>query len=361
MTRPVMPETPAVLIDRWILDRNIAALAEHAAARRLRLRPHAKTHKIPQIAHAQLARGAAGLSVATIGEAEVFAAAGCDDLFVAYPVWPTPEKTARVTALLQQGVRLRIGVDSAEAAAAWAGHGLTGLALMIELDSGHHRSGARVEDSVDVARAVASAGHHLAGLFTFPGHSYTPDGAGDAARDEHDCLVAARDLLAEAGFDTAALELSGGSTPSATLTEPGGVTEIRPGVYVFNDAQQLELGRCGWEDIALTVVATVVSRRADLDQVVLDAGSKVLGSDRPAWASGFARILGVVDARVVALSEHHATVAWPAGLELPRLGEQLKVVPNHVCPVLNLVDEVTVLGAEGDVEHWRVAARGKNN
>ncbi|AGF73395.1 alanine racemase [Corynebacterium halotolerans] len=368
MTRPTRladlphpPDTPAVLIDRSVLDRNLAGMAEFAAARGLRLRPHVKTHKIPEIARAQLAREAAGLTVATIGEAEVFAAVGCTDLFIAYPVWPTPAKGGRIRALLEAGVRLRVGVDSPEAAARWGGPDFDGLELMIELDSGHHRSGARVDGVGEIARVVAGTGRRLAGLFTFPGHSYTPDGVAEAAADEHDCLTAARDLLAESGFAVAGLELSGGSTPSATLTTPGATTEIRPGVYVFNDAQQLELGRCGWDDIALTVAATVVSRREDLGQVILDAGSKILGSDRPAWATGFARVPGAPGARVTALSEHHATVAWPAGEPLPQRGELLEVVPNHVCPVLNLVDEVTVTDGGEIVDHWTVAARGRNS
>ncbi|MGP6174567.1 alanine racemase [Corynebacterium sp. A21] len=355
------PQTPAVLIDRAVMGRNLTRVAQFAAERGLRLRPHAKTHKILEIAAAQLSAGAVGLSVATIGEAEVFAEGGCRDIFIAYPLWPTSAKQRRVAALLKKGVQLRLGVDSPAAAAAWSGAGFTDLGLMIELDSGHHRSGVPAEQVVEVAQAVHAAGRRLAGLFTFPGHSYTPDKVLVAAQDEHDCLLTARDLLATAGFEVTELELSGGSTPSALLTKPGATTEIRPGVYVFNDAQQLELGRCDWEDIALTILGTVVSRRADLNQVILDAGSKIIGSDRPAWASGFARIYGVPAAHVTAVSEHHATVAWPQDIPLPELGTLLEVVPNHVCPVLNLVDEVTVTGG-GEVRGtWAVAARGRNS
>lgn len=356
-----LPDTPAVLIDRSVLGRNLSQMARFATGAGLHLRPHAKTHKIIEIARAQLSAGATGLSVATIGEAEVFAEAGCRDLFIAYPLWPTPAKAERVAQLLAKGVTLSLGVDSSAAATAWKGTEFTDLGLMIELDSGHHRSGTPVSGVFEVAHAVLDAGRELRGLFTFPGHSYAPGQPATAARAEHDCLLAAREQLQAAGIAVGDLVLSGGSTPSATLTEAGAATEIRPGVYVFNDAQQLELGRCGWEDIALTVAATVVSRREDLNQVVLDAGSKVLGSDRPAWASGFARILDTPDARVSALSEHHATVSWPAGEELPRLGSVLQVVPNHVCPVLNLVDEVLVLNGGQVVGTWAVAARGRNS
>ncbi|MDN6179317.1 MAG: D-TA family PLP-dependent enzyme, partial [Micrococcaceae bacterium] len=175
-----------------------------------------------------------------------------------------------------------------------------------------------------------------------------------------------------AGFE--GLELSGGSTPTAYASEPGAATEVRPGVYVFNDAQQLEMGHCDVGDIALTVAATVVSRRDRPEgggQVVLDAGSKVLGGDRPAWATGFGRILGAPRAHVSALSEHHGTVEYPAGSRLPGHGEVLQVIPNHVCLVPNLVDAVTVVrrkdgrtGPEAGydiVDRWIVAARGRNS
>lgn len=326
--------TPFVLVDAEQVQRNVDRMA---SAVDVALRPHAKTHKIAEIAQMQMAAGAVGLTVATIGEAEVFDFVG--DLFIAYPLWPTAESVARLAAL---NSRVAVGVDSVEAVREWERLGLPGnVELMIELDSGHHRSG--TVDPVPVAR---EAGSRLRGLFTFPGHSYAPGAMASAAADESRVLREARDHI---GGD---LLLSGGSTPSATLSS--GVDEVRPGVYVFGDAQQLELGTCAEEDIALVVRATVVSRREDLGHVILDSGSKILGSDRPAWATGFARIRGHADARVVALSEHHATVTFPG--ELPELGSQLDVIPNHVCPVLNLVDEVQL--ADGGT--WRVAARGRN-
>ncbi|MDQ4045548.1 MAG: D-TA family PLP-dependent enzyme, partial [Chloroflexota bacterium] len=155
------------------------------------------------------------------------------------------------------------------------------------------------------------------------------------------------------------------STPTAALTGPSVATEVRPGVYVFGDAQQLELERCAWDDISLTVAATVVSRhdmRRDFPRrVVLDSGSKVLGGDRSAWATGYGRLIDHPEARITALSEHHATVVWPEESPLPALGERLRVVPNHVCITMNLVDEVTVVSGGRVVDRWAVAARGKNS
>jgi D-serine deaminase-like pyridoxal phosphate-dependent protein len=148
------------------------------------------------------------------------------------------------------------------------------------------------------------------------------------------------------------------------LTGNSAATEVRPGVYVFGDAQQLELGRCAADDIALTVAATVVSHHATPAdgpaRFIIDAGSKVLGSDRPAWASGFGRLLDHPDARITALSEHHATVEWPDPGNAPAIGHRLRVIPNHVCLAMNLVDDVAVVSGGALVDRWVVAARGKN-
>lgn len=371
---PASLQTPEVLIDLDILRRNIDALAQAVSVRGQRLRPHAKTHKILQIAAMQQAAGATGLSVATVGEAEVFADAGVDDLFIAYPLWVGEPMAPRLAALARRS-RLRVGVDSLEGArnlAARLGGEAATPGIMIELDSGHHRSGADPADAVSVAVASREAGLRVVGLFTFPGHSYGPGASTGAVDDESRILRQGASSLQAAGFD--ALELSGGSTPTVYASDPGAATEVRPGVYVFNDAQQLEMGHCDFGDIALTVAATVVSRR-DLPQgraqVVLDAGSKILGGDRPFWASGFGRILGVPPAHVSALSEHHGTVDYPAGSRLPDLGEVLQVIPNHVCLVPNLVDAVTVVqrkdgstelrAAYDVVDQWAVAARGRNS
>jgi D-serine deaminase-like pyridoxal phosphate-dependent protein len=347
-------ETPAVVVDREILDRNIARMAADMRARGLALRPHVKTHKMPEIARLQLAAGAVGLTVATVGEAEVFVEHGADDVFVAYPLWVTERMAQRLRALTARA-RVAIGVDSVVAAAR-AGSLLNGsdVEVLVEVDSGHHRSGVDPARVVEVATAARDAGLRVIGAFTFPGHSYGPDAATAAARDEREALERARDLLTAAGVEVS--RLSGGSTPSIRATEPGGATEVRPGVYVFGDAQQWELGHCVPADIALTVLATVVSAHAH--HVILDAGSKVLGADRPAWMPGHGRLLDRPEARITALSEHHATVV---GANLPGLGERVRVVPNHVCTVVNLVDEVAV--ARGGVldERWVVAARGRNS
>lgn len=344
--------TPCLVVDADVLDANIAAMAGLAGERGLDLRPHAKTHKCLPIADRQLAAGARGLTVATVAEAEIFAAGGCTDLFVAYPVWADANRGARLRALADR-VALRVGVESAAGADA-LGRAVPGLEVLVEIDSGHHRTGVAAADVGAVAVAAERAGLRVRGVFTFPGHSYAPEAARAAAADEAATLTAAAEGLAALGLDAGVR--SGGSTPSAAHTGAG-LTEVRPGVYVFGDAQQWELGTIGEDGLALVAVGTVVSRAPG--RVVLDAGSKVLGADRPAWASGFGRVPGQPDARVVALSEHHATVTWPHG-ELPALGQVVALAPNHVCAAVNLADELLVVRAGAVVDRWPVAARGAN-
>ncbi|MFJ8476511.1 alanine racemase [Kitasatospora sp. NPDC094011] len=357
-------DTPDIMVDLDVLRRNIDRMATALRAKGLRLRPHAKTHKMPEIAELQLAAGAVGLTVATIGEAEVFADHGAADLFIAYPLWVGPRQAERLRRLSTR-VRIAIGTDSVEAVEA-AGRQLGDAAgdieILVEIDSGHHRSGVRPAAAVAVARAAAAAGFRVAGVFTFPGHGYAPGMPEKATQEEEQALGHATELLGAAGFDVT--RVSGGSTPTAELAGASVITEVRPGVYVFGDAQQLELGRCAMADIALTVAATVVGRHEGDDtaprRVVLDAGSKVLGGDRPAWATGYGRLMDHPEARITALSEHHATVLWPDGGGLPALGERLRVIPNHVCVAVNLVDDLAVVSGGKVVDRWLVAARGRN-
>lgn len=348
--------TPYLAVDLDVLTHNLTGAAERARAAGLRLRPHAKTHKSPEIARRQLDLGAAGLTVATVGEAEIFADAGATDLFVAYPVWAAGERGRRLRALAQR-VAVRVGVDSVESArllgAALAG---TAAQVLVEVDSGMRRSGASPERAGDVAVAVERAGLPVAGVFTFPGHSYAPGAARPAAADESAALAAAAASLRGRGVEVR--EVSGGSTPSLAVADADVLTEVRPGVYAFNDAQQVELGSCGWADVALTAVGTVVSR--DGTRIVLDAGGKVLGADRPAWATGSGRLPDVPGARVVGLSEHHAVVTLPDDVPVPGLGATVRVAPNHVCAAVNLARELVVVTQGQVVDRWPVAAAGAN-
>ncbi|MEG2779082.1 MAG: alanine racemase, partial [Aurantimicrobium sp.] len=323
------------------------------------LRPHVKTHKIIEIARMQEAAGILGITVATLGEAEVFVEAGFPDVFIAYPLWLTPIKAKRLDALLDRAT-IRMGIDSLESGKKLAEH-LRGRAslieLLIEVDCGHHRSGIAPEGVGKLAVGLRDLGLEVSGCFTFPGHSYSVDGRAAAAQDEARALSHAQEQLVAAGFPDANI-VSGGSTPSLAEADASVVTEQRPGVYVFNDAQQIELGSCDWDDVALTVHGTVVSVRGS--RVIVDAGSKALGADKAPYASGYGRVLGQPDARIVALSEHHATIEFPEGYA-PVLGDVLPVIPNHVCNTVNLADEVFVFDRGVVVDRWKVAARGRNS
>ncbi len=347
-----MPSTPYLLVDAVRLRRNIRRVAELADRAGVALRPHVKTHKSPDIARLQLT-GATGITVATIGEAELFASHGFDDVFIAYPLWVDTARSRRLQDLVGLGVRLMLGVDSVEGAANTGRHlGATPARVLVEVDSGHHRTGVPPEEAGTVATAAVRAGLDVRGVFTFPGHSYAPDLRARAASEEAQALAAAAESLREAGVDPEVL--SGGSTPSLAHADLAVLTELRPGVYALGDAQQWELGAMGPEEIALTCRATVVSHAGG--RAVLDAGSKVLGADRPTYTTGHGRLRDHPEARIVQLSEHHAVVD-PGGAPLPPLGSVVDVVPNHVCSAVNLVDAL-VVDDGGDEHLWPVAARG---
>ena len=361
--------TPYLRVDLGRLRRNVRRVADQAAAAQILLRPHAKTHKSLEIARLQLAMGARGLTVATVGEAEAFVRGGCTDVFIAYPLWVDDHRAERLRDLTEQA-RVAIGVDSVYSAANLGRRlGGTGVEVLVEIDSGHHRTGVRPEEAGDVARAAARVGLPVRGVFTFPGHGYSPGAADEVVAAEARALRRAREAVEAEGIEVRVV--SGGSTPTLAASlvsagvsgadEAGGqdvgrVTELRPGVYVFGDAQQWELGTTAPDDIALTARTTVVSHAGG--RVVLDAGSKVLGADRAAYATGYGRVLERPRARIVSLSEHHAVVEWPG--RRPRLGTQLDVVPNHVCAAVNLSDALWVEEA-GRLRAWPVAARGLNS
>jgi D-serine deaminase-like pyridoxal phosphate-dependent protein len=361
LTAELLPEalqTPATVVFADRMERNLADMAAFASAAGIALRPHAKTHKCVEIARRQLAMGAHGFSVATVGEAETLTASGQldpADIFITYPVWADADILNRLARLARHS-NIIVGADSVgavERLAPLAGH----VRVMVELDCGLHRTGVPPHKAVEVARAVQRAGLEVAGIFTFPGHSYAPGAAPGAAADEAATLTEAAKILTVAGFD--GMERSGGSTPSAKHVLPHAVTEMRPGVYVFNDAMQVELGTATMDQVALMVAATVISRPAP-GRLVLNAGSKVLGPDRPAWTTGHGRLADWPQARIVGLWEHHAVVTLDNG-HCPGLGETVAVVPNHTCTAVNLVPELLIVENQSLADRWPVAARAANH
>ena len=350
------------------------ALASSAG---VRLRPHAKTHKSPVVARWQIERGAVGICCAKVGEAEVFAAAGIADIRLPYPV--NPSNAPRVLALMDR-TSLSIIVDHPAVARGWsdamARAGRT-LDVLIKVDVGFHRCGIDPDaaGALDFVRAVATLpGLKLRGLLSHAGHGYhatTEAELAAVAAREAEILTTLRDRakgVGIAGVDH--WELSVGATPTLRFSaRQTGLTELRPGNYVYFDRTQLSLGAATLDDCALTVLATVVSKPA-ADRIILDCGSKTLTNDLArgiAKAPGYGAVLtaagDAIDEGLLIerLSEEHAVVRASGGTVLEP-GDRVRVLPNHSCTVSNLVDAVRLVnGADGDevLETLPVAARGK--
>jgi len=353
--------TPSVLVDLDVLSQNVARMQRLANEAGVALRPHAKTHKSPDVGRLQLEAGARGLTLAKTSEAEVFAARGFDDLFLAYPIVGA-DKARRLLALADR-VRLTVGADSVEGARSLGGvFAAAGRRLRIRLkvDTGLHRVGVPPERAVDVAAAIADLpGIELGGVFTHGGQGYgapTPEEVARVGRAEARVLAETAAALRAAGLPAG--DVSVGSTPTAASAMTGaGVTECRPGTYVYNDRSQVALGSCREEDCALSIVATVVSVPAG-DRAVVDAGSKTLSTDpmRPA-EDGFGAIVGR-RSRIVRLSEEHGVLTVEPG-ERFRVGDRVRILPNHACVVANLHDELVAVRGDSVEGRITVAARGR--
>ena len=357
------PSTPFILIDAEVVRRNVAAMAAYASAHRLNLRPHTKTHKSTFFGRMQMEAGAVGLSVAKPGEAKVMAEV-TNDLLMAYPA--VGERACAELAELARGKTVRVGIDSAFAAdglaAAARSVGST-IGILVDLDVGHRRTGVQTAaDALTVARHVESCpGLRLDGIQYFAGHL-----SGPADRRREGLLaVGAKveevlDLWQQSGL--AAGIVSGGSTPTAYQShlDPH-LTEIRPGTYLFNDMNCVRGDCADLADCAARIVATVVSTAVP-GQIVLDCGSKTLTSDRcgPAPDSGHGYVVELPDAMIVKLSEEHAQVDVSRCRAVPKLGERVTVIPNHICPCINLQDVVWWKEPGEAVRPLPVSARGRS-
>ncbi|HEU4990485.1 MAG TPA: alanine racemase [Gemmatimonadaceae bacterium] len=355
-------ETPVPLVDLDRLAANLDRAADYARLHGLSLRPHVKTHKAPCVATEQIQRGAVGLTCATPFEAEVMAAVS-GDLLVAYP--PVGAPRARRLAALPGHVSLTVALDSARAiddlhAAARAAGRTVGV--LVELDLGMHRVGAQTaDDAVALARAVI-ARPPLAwrGIAFYPGHIRENISSQDAAIVALDAaLGSALNAFRRAGLDPDVV--SGGSTPTLWRThEIRGVTEFRPGTYVYNDWTTVNIGACAWTDCALTVLATVVSTAVP-GQAVIDAGSKALGREplRGADGRGFGALLEHPEVAVASMSEEHGILDLSRSSWRPEVGDLVRVVPNHACIVTHLHDLVYGVRDYNVETSWPVVARGR--
>lgn len=355
---PIPPDvvTPEILLDIGVVEANVARMQAHADAAGVRLRPHIKTHKSVEIGRRQIAVGAVGFTVGTLGEAEVFAAAGVEDLFFAYPVWASTARLERLRAL-HEATRLRIAIDGRPAASALAAIGRPGRRpeVMVEVDCGANRCGVTPTEAGVLAAHARAVGLDPIGAFTYPGHGDRDPGARrPASDDEMAALSVARAAMEAEGIEVR--ELSAGSTPTAAFSARPPATEIRPGEYACNDLGKLRLGACEPDQIALFVAATVVSDAVP-GQVIVDVGTKALGREGSPEL-GYGRAPGVPGAVLRRLNEYHGFLAIPDGVERPAVGTVLAIFPNHVCPVINLFDDMLV-HRDGRIEgRWPVDARG---
>ncbi|MFC7594134.1 alanine racemase [Terrabacter sp. GCM10028922] len=350
-------DTPAPIVVRDVMQRNIDRMQAFAVEHGLGLRPHVKTHKCVEIGRLQVEAGAVGVTAGNVGEAEVFAAAGFDDIFLAYPVWPSGTKGKRIRRLAKTA-RLRVGVDNIAAIDALAdamGDEPDRLQVVVEVDCGARRSGAPPEAAGGLATAARKRGLVPAGVYTYPGHGcFGPDSREPAAQDQEGALTTAVRSLADVGVT--AEVVSAGSTPTVAFATGSVITEIRPGEYVFCDLDNTRIGACDEDQIALFVAATVVSDWVP-DQVILDVGTKALGREGSP-EKGYGGIAGH-NAVLAKLNEYHGFLALPGGESRPRVGSVIPVAPNHVCPVVNSFEELIVTDRSGtSVERWPVAARG---
>jgi D-serine deaminase-like pyridoxal phosphate-dependent protein len=336
-------------------------MADYARLHKLQLRPHVKTHKTTVIGAAQMRRGAVGLTCATPREMEIMSSVA-SDLLLAHP--PLGLKVDRLL-MLPRSVSIVTALDSVEAID-WVANAASGASrtvrVYIELDVGMHRVGvAEAERVVELAvRVAGESSLEYAGICFYPGHIR------EAVGDQGEKITALNDKLSEVitALERAGLKppvVSGGSTPTAWHThEMPLVTEFRPGTYVFNDRTTAAVGACKWDDCAFTVLATVVSTAVP-GQAVVDAGSKALGREpmRGVAGEGFGALVGHEDVLVSAMSEEHGILDLSKTAWRPRVGDTVRIVPNHVCIVVHLNDVLYAVDGDRVTGVWPVAARGR--
>lgn len=344
-------ETPTFIVREAVALRNIQTFQRHCDRVGLSIRPHIKTHKLIRFAKAQLQAGAHGITCQKIGEAEVMADGGIDDILITYNILG-PEKLARLRALAERLAQLAVVADNDTVV-----EGLSGafadaprpLSVLVECDTGGRRCGVQTPtEALSLARRIAAVpGLRLGGLMTYP----AAGGAADAAA----FLTEARDLITRAGLECPVV--TSGGTPDMWTAEPRGVlTEYRPGTYIYNDRSLVQRGVCTWDDCAGHVLATVVSTPTP-DRAVIDAGSKALSSDL-LGLTDHGHVLGHPEIRITGLSEEHGVLTVDPDRPL-KIGQRIRIVPNHVCVVSNLFDRIWIEAEDGHLEEVAVDARGR--
>jgi D-serine deaminase-like pyridoxal phosphate-dependent protein len=358
-------DTPALVVDFDKMERNIARMQNIADDAGVKLRPHTKTHKTPAIAQMQLRAGARGITVAKVGEAEVMEAANIIDILIAFPL----QGATKIERLLKLNERanLRVSLDSfkvardlSDAAAARQQR----VKILVEVDPGYHRVGVLPNGPVrDLVREITKLpGIEFIGVMTHAGHAYAAkeiEEVAEIAEQEGNVVVESAEYLRGAGIEVQ--EVSVGSTPTAPfVARVPGVTEIRPGNYVFYDAMQVALHSCLPDDCALTVIGTVVAKHPD--RIIFDTGAKALTSDKlpPHHGTGHGIVKGYEKNLVIErLSEEHATVKIADSSHLPEIGDKIEIIPNHACPTVNLFDKFYAARKGQVIGEYEIPGRGK--
>lgn len=365
MTRLDDLDTPVLVIDRSRMDANIQAMAERMRTAGIALRPHFKTSKMIEVARRQHDAGAVGFTCATLAEVDALLDAGFDDLFWAHAP-ATSHKRRRVIDANRRG-RVIVGLDSTdlvELLAAEADAAGVTVPVRVEVDTGLRRTGVTADEAVEIARAVtALSGVHLDGVYTHEGQLASMRGERDELRDAgraaSSALVAAAEAIRAAGIDVPTVSV--GSTPgwdSAPFV--GGVTEARPGTYVFFDANQWRLGSAALDQCALHLHTTVISAVRP-QQAAIDAGIKSLSSDGSNRDSTFGVVVDEAGIPVAELDftrayEEHGMLDGPAA-DTMRVGERLRILPNHACGVVNMWSRIAVVDDTEVVGLWTPVAR----
>ncbi len=344
-------DTPAVVIDLDVVEHNIQTYQAYCDEHDLALRPHIKTHKLPSLAKAQMDTGAVGITCQKIGEAEVMAAAGMENILVTYNILGTA-KLARLRRLHDE-IKLSVTVDNGTVV-----EGLSGafadadrpLAVLIECDTGARRCGVQTpEATVELARQIGHGmGLRFAGLMTYP--------ATGGTADVQTFMTAAKALLAEAGHACSTIS-SGGSPDCWQAHLAPIVDEYRVGTYIYNDRSLLLRDVCTLADCALHVLATVVSVPTP-ERAIVDAGSKILTTDL-FGLQGHGLVVDHPDVVVAAVSEEHGHLDCSRAAGCFSVGDRIRIVPNHACVVSNMVDQVHLMQNDAVVAVQDVAARGK--
>ena len=359
-------DTPALIVDLDTLRHNIDDMAAFAAEHNIRLRPHAKTHKTPQIGQMQLAAGAIGLTVAKLSEAEVFIEAGCRELLVAYPLVGAAKHGRLIELCRRASITTLVDhIDIAEGLSRTMSAASLELAVMVEVDTGLGRCGvAPGKPARDLALALARLPNlRFVGLLTHEGHAQLaggPDVVRSTGISAGEMMVETAELIRRSGLEVPIISVGLTATAKITATVEG-VTETRPGIYVFYDRSEALHQVVPPERCAARVLATVATRPA-AERIILDAGTKALTSDRAGISppvAGHGLVIDHPDWVIDRLSEEHGAVIIPAD-DPVRIGDRVQIIPNHICPVVNLFDEMQVTRGDQVIDQWAVAARGKS-